>query len=172
MSRFRSLAIAACFVVTLAALAEVSRRPLSAGTRADLVVVDKSERRLTLMSGGREVRSYDIALGPSPEGHKQQEGDGRTPEGRYVIDWRNVNSAFHRSLHISYPNAGDRARARRRGVDPGGAIMIHGLPNGMGTLGGLHVASDWTLGCIAVTSEEIEEIWRVVRDGTPIEIGP
>ena len=124
------------------------------------------------MSGGREVRSYDIALGPSPEGHKQQEGDGRTPEGRYVIDWRNVNSAFHRSLHISYPNAGDRARARRRGVDPGGAIMIHGLPNGMGTLGGLHVASDWTLGCIAVTSEEIEEIWRVVRDGTPIEIGP
>lgn len=154
------------------ALAESAREPLPRGARADLVVVDKSERRLTLLAGGRELRAYRVALGPSPEGHKQQEGDGRTPEGRYVIDWRNAGSSFHRSLHVSYPNARDRRDARRRGVDPGGAIMIHGLPNGMGWLGAEHAARDWTLGCIAVTNEEIEEIWRVVRDGTAIEIRP
>jgi murein L,D-transpeptidase YafK len=172
MRTFRSLLIAHCLLLALGAFAQSPRAPLPAGTRADLVFVDKSERRLTLFHRGRELRSYRVALGPSPEGHKRQEGDGRTPEGRYVIDWRNANSAFHRSLHVSYPDARDRREARRRGVDPGGAIMIHGLPNGMASLGAAHAERDWTLGCIAVTSEEIEEIWRVVRDGTAIEIVP
>lgn len=161
-----------CLLVSIEALAESSRAPLPSGARADLVIVHKSERRLTLVREGRELRTYRIALGPSPEGHKREQGDGRTPEGRYVIDWRNSASSFHRSLHVSYPNALDRRDARRRGVDPGGAIMIHGLPNGMGWIGAEHVANDWTLGCIAVTNEEIEEIWRVVRDGTAIEIRP
>lgn len=172
MGRLRSVALVVGLTFVLSALAQEPRAPLPSGTRADLVVVDKSERTLRLFRAGNELRAYRVALGPNPEGHKQQEGDGRTPEGRYVIDWRNAKSAFHRSLHVSYPNARDRREARRRGVDPGGAIMIHGLPNGMGWLGAEHVANDWTLGCIAVTSEEIEEIWRVVRDGTPIDITP
>jgi murein L,D-transpeptidase YafK len=172
MRTLRLLAVPLYLLLTLGGFAEGPRAPLPRGTRADLVVVDKSERRLTLFRGGRELRSYRVALGPSPEGHKREQGDGRTPEGRYVIDWRNAKSAFHRSLHVSYPNASDRRDARRRGVDPGGAIMIHGLPDGMGWLGAEHVATDWTLGCIAVTNEEIEEIWRVVRDGTAIELRP
>ncbi|MCM2317049.1 MAG: L,D-transpeptidase family protein [Thermoanaerobaculia bacterium] len=172
MGRQRVVALIVYLTFVASALAQETRAPLPSGTRADLVVVDKSERSLKLFRAGRELRTYRVALGPNPEGHKLEEGDGRTPEGRYVIDWRNAKSAFHRSLHVSYPNAHDRREARRRGVDPGGAIMIHGLPGGMGGLGAGHVASDWTLGCIAVTSEEIEEIWRVVRDGTPIDITP
>jgi murein L,D-transpeptidase YafK len=169
----RSIVLGALILaLALTVVAVETRTPLPRGTRADLVVVDKSERRLTLMRSGRAIRSYRVALGPNPVGHKEQQGDGRTPEGRYVIDWRNAKSAFHRSLHVSYPNARDRTAARRRGVDPGGAIMIHGLPNGLGALGAAHAETDWTLGCIAVTSVEIEEIWRVVRDGTPIDIVP
>jgi murein L,D-transpeptidase YafK len=139
-------------------------------TVADRIVVEKAARTLSLYRGGRLLKTYKIALGPNPTGHKQQEGDGRTPEGTYTIDSRKRNSAFHRALHISYPNAEDRRRARRRGVSPGGDIMIHGLPNGLGAIGKKHVLRDWTEGCIAVTNEEIEEIWRVVPNGTPIEI--
>jgi hypothetical protein len=141
-------------------------------TPVDMVVVHKAARTLTLSARGRSVKVYKIALGRNPVGHKQQEGDGRTPEGRYVIDFRKRDSAFHRALHISYPNVDDRARARRRGVSPGGAIMIHGLKNGFGAVGAAHRLRDWTDGCIAVTNPEIEEIWRLVRDGTPIEIRP
>ena len=150
---------------------------LAAGTpdgpvTADRVVVAKADRTLTLYRGASALRTYKIALGWNPEGHKGEEGDGRTPEGVYVIDARNAQSAFHRSLHISYPNADDRRRAGRRGVRPGGAIMIHGLPNGLGLLGKTHTLRDWTAGCIAVTDEEIEEIWRMVPNGTKIEIKP
>lgn len=172
MGTKRILWLPVYLALALGAAADERREPLPAGARADLVVVDKSERSLTLYRRGAALRSYRVALGPSPEGHKEREGDGKTPEGRYVIDWRNAKSSFHRSLHVSYPNARDRREARRRGVDPGGAIMVHGLPNGMAWLGSAHAASDWTLGCIAVTNEEIEEIWRVVADGTPIEIKP
>ncbi len=140
--------------------------------RATAVVVLKGERRLVLRRGAAEIAAYDIALGFAPEGHKRREGDGRTPEGRYVIDWRNADSAYHLSLHISYPSTVDKAAAAAAGEDPGGMIMIHGLPNGLGWIGGLHSARDWTAGCIAVTSDEIEEIWRLVPDGTPIEIRP
>jgi len=139
---------------------------------ADRILVLKSERTLVLYSGTQELRRYRVALGGEPVGPKQRQGDHRTPEGKYVIDRRNARSQFHRALHISYPNAADRDRARRAGVAPGGDIMLHGLPNGMGGLGKLHRLRDWTDGCIAVTNEEIEEIWRLVTDGTPIEIRP
>lgn len=143
-----------------------------ADVQASEIVVLKSERRLILRRGAEELAAYDIALGFAPRGHKRREGDGRTPEGRYVIDWRNPESAYHLSLHISYPNELDTAAAAAAGVDPGGMIMIHGLPNGNGRIGQAHSTRDWTHGCIAVTSEEIEEIWRLVPDGTPIEIRP
>lgn len=136
----------------------------------DRIVVDKSERRMDLMSGGAVVRSYEIALGSAPAGDKQQEGDGKTPEGRYVIEGRNPASAFHRSLKISYPDSADRAAAAERGVSPGGDIFIHGAPNGWLLPG--QPPGDWTRGCIAVTKGEIEEIWRLVPDGTPVEIEP
>jgi murein L,D-transpeptidase YafK len=136
------------------------------------VVVYKQQRRLELHTGDGVWKAYRIALGGNPAGHKQQRGDSRTPEGAYRLDWRNPRSQFHRSIRISYPNAADRASARRRGVSPGGDIFIHGLPNGMGAMGAAHTARDWTDGCIAVTNEEIEEIWSVVREGTPIHIHP
>jgi murein L,D-transpeptidase YafK len=150
----------------------VRQAPVVAAGLADKVVVRKAERRMILINRGRPIAEYRIALGPAPKGHKRRQGDGRTPEGRYVIDWRNVGSAYHRSLHISYPNALDRVRAAAAGVDPGGMIMIHGLPNGLGRLGHRHLKRDWTNGCIAITNQEIEAIWRRVRDGTPIEILP
>jgi len=103
---------------------------------------------------------------------KEREGDGRTPEGHYIIDSRDAASNYHKALHISYPNQQDRARAAKLGVPPGGAIMIHGLPNGMGWLGSAHRLYDWTLGCIAVTDEEIDEIWNMVPVGTAVEIRP
>ncbi|TIV98820.1 MAG: hypothetical protein E5V85_09940 [Mesorhizobium sp.] len=145
--------------------------PAFADERVNLVRVEKSNRQLQLIGdGGRVLRSYDIALGGEPIGHKQQEGDERTPEGRYVLDWRNANSADHKSIHISYPNADDLAAAKARGVDPGGLIMIHGMPNGFGWLGWLLQLVDWTDGCIAVTNPEMDEIWAMVANGTPIEI--
>lgn len=122
---------------------------------------------MLLLAGEAVVRTYRVALGREPVGHKRQEGDGRTPEGRYAIDRRNPNSRYHLALHISYPNEADVARAREGGVDPGGDIMIHGLKAGV-----THPDSDWTLGCIAVTDAEMDEIWDLVADGTPIEIVP
>jgi murein L,D-transpeptidase YafK len=136
------------------------------------VVVNKARRELILMRGREVLRSYRVALGTNPAGRKERQGDGRTPEGLYTITGRNARSAFHRSLRISYPNREDRARAARAGVNPGGDIMIHGLPNGRGFIGRLHRQVDWTLGCIAVTDEEIEEIWRLVPNGTPVQINP
>jgi murein L,D-transpeptidase YafK len=138
----------------------------------DSVVVFKAERRLLLFSGGRVVRSYNVALGRLPRGKKTRQGDGRTPEGYYVLDRRNPDSRFYKSIHVSYPNSEDRARARRAGVHPGGDIMIHGLPNGRGAIGAAHRKWDWTEGCIAVTNGEMDEIWNAVADGTPIEIQP
>ncbi len=140
--------------------------------KVEKVVVHKQQRRLELFHKGVIWKSYRIALGGDPVGHKLQRGDSRTPEGAYMLDRRNPHSQFHRSIHISYPNARDRASARRRGVSPGGDIFIHGLPNGMGYVGAAHRARDWTDGCVAVTNEEIEEIWKAVPDGTPIQINP
>lgn len=127
-------------------------------------MVNKSRRELLLLRGDSVLRSYRIALGRDPVGHKQQEGDGRTPEGCYLIDRRNPKSKYHLSLHISYPNDADAARAAAAGVPPGGDIMIHGLKPGVPH------PEDWTEGCIAVTDSEMDEIWELVADGTPIEI--
>lgn len=161
---------AAVGIALLLAGARVPPEPVTAGLQADFLLVTKGERRLTLFHDGRVLRRYRIALGRSPVGPKTLEGDGRTPEGRYLIDGHVRTSAFHLALHISYPNAADRRRAGDR--DPGGALEIHGLRNGLGWLGPLHRQVDWTRGCIAVTNAEIEEIAALVPDGTPIEIRP
>jgi murein L,D-transpeptidase YafK len=145
---------------------------LSEDTRSDLIVVKKSERSLTLWLDGRPLKRYPIALGVAPRGPKEVQGDGRTPEGRYFIDGRNPGSRYHLALHISYPNAADRARAANMGRPPGGDIMVHGLPRGRGWLGRFGRWSDWTLGCICVTNADIAEIWGAVPVGTPIEILP
>jgi murein L,D-transpeptidase YafK len=139
-------------------------------SKADLIAVYKSRREMYLLRDGEMVRRYTVALGGSPVGHKFRQGDNRTPEGPYVLDWRNPNSQFHLSLHVSYPNDTDRSLAASRGVDPGGYIMIHGLPNGRGADEVQHPRRDWTNGCIAVTNEEMEEIWAKVDDGTGIVI--
>lgn len=157
-------------IVGAGAYAHFPAHELAADTRADRVVVLKSERKLVLMNGDRPLKEYRIALGRDPVGRKTQEGDGRTPEGEYIIDYRKADSSFHRSLHISYPNVSDQAGAKERGVNPGGLIMIHGIRNGLGVIGRFHRLADWTDGCIAVTNGEIEEIWRAVQDGTPIQI--
>jgi murein L,D-transpeptidase YafK len=140
--------------------------------QADRIVIVKSARTLTLLRQGQVLKTYKVALGQEPVGPKTQRGDSRTPEGDYVIDSRNPHSQFHLSLHVSYPNAADRARAVKLGVSPGGDIMIHGLPPAYAYLGALHRQTDWTLGCIAVTNAEIEEIWSLVPNGTKVEIKP
>lgn len=127
---------------------------------------------MLLLRGAEVLREYKIALGGRPRGAKRARGDGRTPEGEYFVDGRNENSGYYRALHISYPNEFDRKRAEELGVHPGGEIMIHGLPNGEGWIGEAHAGLDWTRGCIAVTNPEMDEIWELVDDGTPIEIRP
>jgi murein L,D-transpeptidase YafK len=144
----------------------------AAASKAHFVVVHKRDRRMLLLRGGQVLREYRIALGGNPLGAKQQLGDGRTPEGEYLLDWRNEDSDFHRSIHVSYPNAEDLQRAEEHGVQPGGGIMIHGLPNGESWIGEAHRGLDWTKGCIAVTDQEMDEIWGLVDDGTPIDILP
>lgn len=146
------------------------KNPLPPETVADKILIEKKDRRLTLLTHGKALKTYRVALGRNPVGKKLEEGDKRTPEGMYVIDRRKEQSRYHRALHVSYPNQEDIAQAKARGVSPGGDIMIHGLPNGIGFVGNLHVKRDWTLGCIAVTNPEIEEIWRAVPDGTVVEI--
>jgi len=139
---------------------------------ADKILIEKQERRLTLISKGEVLKTYKIALGGNPIGPKERQGDNKTPEGVYVIDSRNKDSRYHRSLHVSYPNEKDRQRAKKLGVSPGGDIMIHGMKNGFSWVGESHTGVDWTKGCIAVTDEEIEEIERLVPNGTVIEIRP
>jgi murein L,D-transpeptidase YafK len=146
--------------------------PARAQPAADKIVVLKSERKLLLMREGAVLKSYIIALGPNPVGHKQTRGDGRTPEGLYVIDRRNPSSHFHRSLHISYPNFIDVEQARKQGLSAGGSILIHGLPPGFGPFGQDEPMLDWTDGCIAVTNSAMDEIWASVQDGTIIDIRP
>ena len=158
--------------VSLPSLANDRRPAQPIKPQADRIVVLKSERTLTLMHDGKPFRTYKVALGGQPLGPKTQRGDHKTPEGTYIIDRRNSHSQFHRALHVSYPNADDVARARKLHVAPGGDIMIHGLPNGMGWVGSAHLARDWTDGCLAVTDKEIDEIWKLVPDGTPVEIKP
>jgi len=139
--------------------------------RADSVVVEKGEHRMTLYAAGEALGVYQVAIGKT-EGKKERIGDFKTPEGLYHIDAKNPNSRFHLALHVSYPNADDLARARQIGVATGGDIMIHGLPNGQGKAGAAHRNYDWTNGCVAVTDQEIEEIFGAVPVGTPVRIKP
>jgi murein L,D-transpeptidase YafK len=145
---------------------------VTARSQADKLVILKSARSMTLLSGTKVLKTYKVALGSVPIGPKHVEGDHKTPEGDYVIDAKNAHSQFHLSLHISYPSAADQQRARSLGARPGGAIMIHGLAKPFAYLGPLHRQTDWTDGCIAVTNAEIEEIWRLVPVGTRVEIRP
>jgi murein L,D-transpeptidase YafK len=140
--------------------------------KADSILILKKNHVMELLAGGRVIRSYKVALGQGGLASKEREGDGRTPEGRYTIDAKYEHSSYHKALHVSYPSAQDRQRAARLHMPPGGAIMIHGLPNGKGWVGARHRLFDWTLGCIAVTDEEIDEIWNLVPVGTPVEIRP
>ncbi len=147
--------------------------PLRAETLpvADFLLVDKSERTLWFYSQGEIVhRMTGLQFGDAPQGHKQFEGDERTPEGRYTIDYGNPQSRYFLSLRISYPNAADRAFAQAQGRSPGGDIFIHGQPNGLPD--DRRIDGDWTDGCIALTNAEIEALWRMAPDGTPIEIRP
>ncbi len=139
---------------------------------ADRVIVLKKDRTLQLLHEGKVFKTYQVALGGAPVGPKMQQGDHKTPEGLYVLDYRNAHSHFYKAIHISYPNAQDRGTARRQGVSPGGDVFVHGLPNGYGWVGASHRLKDWTDGCIAVTNTEIDEIWTAVPDGTTIEIRP
>ncbi len=127
---------------------------------------------MLLLRDERVVRDYEVALGANPKGPKRRNGDGRTPEGRYRLDWRIEESRFYRAMHVSYPNDKDRELARAAGIAPGGGVMIHGLPDGESWVGELHREFDWTNGCIGVTDDEMDEIWELVDDGTPIEIRP
>lgn len=168
----RLLLAIAVLVVAVGAWAQWPSSPLPPTAHADKVVVRKSARVMELYDGARLLRAYHVSLGPHAAGHKQENSDGRTPEGRYALDYRNPRSSFHLALHVSYPSPADVASARQRGVDPGGLIMVHGLRNGLGWLGRLHRFVDWTDGCVAVTDSEIEEIYRVVPNQTPIIIEP
>jgi murein L,D-transpeptidase YafK len=169
---FLAIAAIAIAVISIGYFANREDLPIPEGTVADRVLIQKRARTLTLFKEGRSLKSYRVSLGRQPEGKKTVEGDGRTPEGMYLIDRRKSKSRFHRALHISYPNRDDLSQARALGVSPGGDIMIHGLPDGLGIFGKLHLKYDWTAGCIAVTNPQIEEIWRIVPDGTKVEIVP
>ncbi len=142
-------------------------------TPADYVLVNKSKRQISLLRQGKVLKTYRMALGRSPEGKKRQEGDNKTPEGLYHIGYKNSASDFHLSLQIDYPNQDDINWARKNGVNPGGDIMVHGLPNSKWKRAFInHPKKDWTRGCVAVTNNEIEEIWGLVKTGTPIELCP
>jgi len=165
-----SAGVAALAVLLLGANWPVPR--LAAGMVADRVVVRKARHRLELYARGKLLKDYVVSLGRHPEGRKEREGDQGTPEGWYAVEAHKPDSSFHRALKISYPSAADRLAAEKRGVSPGGDIMIHGIRNGLAPLGRMQRWVDWTAGCVAVTNPEIEEIYRAVPDGTPVEFVP
>lgn len=143
---------------------------VSGKTTIDSVVVIKSEKRMYLIKDNEIYKKYKVSFGANPRGHKEQEGDERTPEGKYILDYKNSGSAFYKAIHISYPNKKDIENARKKGVSPGGQIMIHGQKNGLGWLSFITQRFNWTDGCIAVTDKEMEEIWNLVEVNTPILI--
>jgi murein L,D-transpeptidase YafK len=170
--RLLIISIAVMVSWTLVASALGGPEAQSQSQRVDRIIIVKSAREMTLMCRGKPVKTYKVALGTQPVGAKERQGDHKTPEGNYVIDSKVENSRFHRALHISYPSAADRGRARKLGVSPGGDVEIHGLEAKYGWIGSAHRRVDWTDGCVAVTNEEIDEIWPMVPVGTPVEIRP
>ena len=169
-ARSRTPAFVVCLVLVTAFLTTGinAEQPI----KADRVVVKKAERQLLLLRQENVLYVFPIALGDEPEGDKLEEGDWRTPEGSYVIDWRNPQSRFYKSLHISYPDAADIRASAAENVDPGGMIMIHGLPPEAATRPEKYLGKDWTDGCIALANEDMDIVWSVVDDGTPIDILP
>jgi murein L,D-transpeptidase YafK len=147
-------------------------KPLPEGKTIDKLVVYKSKRKMEAWSGNELLKTYDIALGKNPLGHKEYEGDNKTPEGIYTINARNPHSAFHKNLGVSYPNETDKTNAEKQGKSPGGDIKVHGLRNGRGYIGRFHHHKDWTAGCIAVTNDEIDEMYAAVKPNAVIEIHP
>lgn len=170
--KIQSIVLAGALVLLSIAVLAPAPTAASDFPLADKVLVEKSKRKLYLLKNGVPFRTFDIALGPAPEGHKAMEGDQRTPEGIYMLDARNPNSDFFLSIHISYPNRRDRAHARQNGVDPGGAIMIHGQPNVPTYSTAYYQREDWTNGCIAVSNSDMIDIWLMTRENVPIEIIP
>lgn len=165
MTAFLRLILVALALFALASCG-TSKFKTYRGPPVTLVEVHKADRKMFLMSGSRVLKTYEIALGYAAVGPKQFEGDGKTPEGAYYISHRNPNSAYHLSVGISYPNDADRAFAKANGKAPGGDIFIHGGPTGPIS------RSDWTVGCIAVSDKQIEDIYAMVNPGTPINIFP
>lgn len=172
--RRRGVAIAASVAIMAGVIGLAGFSPKSEANPPvvliDRIRVDKSDHLMTVMANGKPVRTFQVALGRGGPSPKEKQGDGRVPEGHYLISGRNPQSAFHLSLRIGYPTPAQVADARRRGIDPGNDIMIHGLPNGRGWIGERHRIADWTQGCIAVTNQEMDWLWQAVPDGTPIEI--
>ena len=150
----------------------VSNNCMATHKSVDYILVNKTEKKMYLLSDGHRIKEYNVVFGRNPKGHKQQEGDEKTPEGEYILDYKKEKSSFYKAIHISYPNEGDVFNAKVKGVNPGGAIMIHGQKNGLGQLSWLTQRVNWTNGCIAVTNIEMDEIWEAVKVGTPIEILP
>ncbi|NRB22535.1 MAG: L,D-transpeptidase family protein [Shewanella sp.] len=179
MRLFFSVAILTLFAGLSLPVSAVSsmQNSLSSSTvvnigKIDLVVVTKSTSTMALMRGGEVLRRYHIALGDRPLGHKIQEGDQRTPEGRYTLDYKKSDSAYYRAIHISYPNEEDQLRASALGIQPGGQIMIHGQ-NPRSSLSAEEAQQyNWTDGCIAITNPQMDELWHAIDEGTPIEILP
>jgi murein L,D-transpeptidase YafK len=166
------LLIICVVAIGLVASAYLNVNPLPGDAVADRILIEKAARRLTLLRNGQTLKSYSVALGRAPIGAKEYEGDQRTPEGIYTVDFHKADSDYHLALHISYPEQRDIDRATAQGLSAGSDIMIHGLPNGRGWIGRFHRRSDWTAGCIAVADFEIEEIYRAVPNGTPVELRP
>jgi murein L,D-transpeptidase YafK len=167
---FRVACVGACLAgwsLVGASSAQQQTPPL----KADSILILKKDHVLELLAGGKAIHTYKVALGQGGLAPKEREGDARTPEGHYTIEAKYINQ-YDKALRISYPNAEDRKRAAKLGVSPGGSILIHGLPNGKGWIGAAHRLYDWTLGCVAVTDEEIDEIFKLVSVGTPVEIRP
>ena len=160
----------ALLLITLLLMQQVA--VASTTEKADGVLVIKQEGRLYLLKKGKRFASFKVTFGANPVGHKQAQGDQRTPEGRYMLDYKNSNSKFYKSIHISYPNAQDKANARRKKVDPGGDIMIHGQTNGWEWASVFMQFVDWTDGCIALSNRDMDKVWDAVDPGTPIEIRP
>jgi murein L,D-transpeptidase YafK len=140
--------------------------------KSDAVLVVKSEKRLYLISKGERYAALPVTFGADPVGHKQQRGDEKTPEGKYMLDYKNENSKFYKSIHISYPDKNDRVIAKKTGLDPGGEIMIHGQTNGLEWASPLIQLFSWTDGCVALSNSNMDKVWAAVDPGTPIEIRP
>jgi murein L,D-transpeptidase YafK len=171
-SRRKILCFASVFTLAWMSVGVGSELAVQPTAKVDRIVIEKKKRTLALMAGAKILKTYKVALGGQPVGAKDRQGDHKTPEGIYSVDAKNPNSQFYKALHISYPNQVDRANARKLGVRPGGDVEIHGLGAKWGWIGAKHLLTDWTDGCIAVTNEEIDEIYLQIQVGTPVDIRP